>query len=125
MTKKQGISNCRFIACDAREFKSVNEYDIALCLYDVVGSYPNPEDNQAIIQKAYDCLKPGGIFAMSVMNMELTESIVSETNKGRVKKNPDLLLKLKPGSIMQQTGNVFDTEHIIIDTESDVVYRKE
>ena len=123
--EREGIGNCSFLRRDAREFTTEVKYDLALCLYDVVGSYPNYEDNMKIINMVYKCLKAGGVLALSVMNMELTEYIVPESHKGRVKKDPQLLLKLKPGNIMQQTGNVFDPEHIVIDTEENLVYRKE
>ena len=62
---------------------------------------------------------------LSVMNMELTDYIVPEDRKVNLQKNPNVLLKLPPSRIMKITGNIFDPEYIVIDTRTDLVYRKE
>ena len=91
----------------------------------MIGSFPMEEDNRKIIKNAYRSLKTGGYLAVSVMNMELTEYLVPGSKKGGVSENPELLLDLKPGNIMQKTGDIFDPNYIVIDTSEDVVYRKE
>ena len=59
------------------------------------------------------------------MNYELTDKIVPNKQKGKVKENPDLLLKLKPATIMQTTGDIFDPKYIVIDKDEHLIYRKE
>ena len=125
MAKNENISNCDFICEDIRKFESKEKYDLSVCLYDVIGSFPNPEDNQDIVNKAYSLLNDGGFFVISVMNMELTESIVPNSQKGDVMRDSSLLLRLKPSSIMQHTGDIFNPSFIVIDEKSGIVYRKE
>jgi 2-polyprenyl-3-methyl-5-hydroxy-6-metoxy-1,4-benzoquinol methylase/GNAT superfamily N-acetyltransferase len=108
---------------DIRDYQITNPADIILCLYDVIGSFPDEEDNLAIINSAYKLLKPGGIGVFSVMNMELTKSIAKK--EFDVYKNPENLFKLQTSSLMQSTGNVFDPDYFIIDTNSQLVFRKE
>lgn len=61
---------------------------------------------------------------VSVMNMEITErqAIYKVEN---VSRHPQALLKLKASNIMQSTGNVFNPEYYLLDTSSQLVYRKE
>ena len=66
----------RFVLGDVRSYREKELYDMVICLYDVVGTYPNKQDNMKILKTAYENLKPGGIFVLSVMNMELTEAII-------------------------------------------------
>ena len=108
-----------------RTFDNGKTYDLALCLFDVIGSFPNEEDNIKIIRNAKNILCDGGLFVLSVMNMELTEAIVPDKQKGDVMHNPKLLLNLQPSSIMQKSGNIFNPNHMVIDTVGRLVYRKE
>ena len=68
-------------------------------------------------------MKNNGIAFVSVMNMELTENIAR--NVTDVYKNPKKLFKLKASNTMQSTGDIFDPEYFIIDTHTNVVFRKE
>ena len=65
----------------------------------------------------------GGYALISVMNFELTENIA--TNKFSVRDNPEMLLGLLPGSIMEQTGDIFNPEKFLLDLDDQIVYRKE
>lgn len=108
---------------DARELKLSKKADIILCLYDVIGSFPQEKENIRIIKAAKRNLKKGGIFICSVMNMELTENLCKY--KFDIYKNSKELFKLKASQIMQQTGNIFNPDNYIIDEKSNLVYRKE
>ena len=118
-------TECEFICADIREYKDEVKYDSVICLYDVIGSFPEERDNVSIIETAYRQLKKGGLFIVSVMNMELTESLVPEERKGSMRQNPDILMKLPPSNIMQASGNIFNPEYLAIDTDSGLVFRKE
>ena len=122
---EQGIDGCSFYCADIRELKETNYADLVISLYDVIGSYPSQADNIKIIQKAYEILAPDGYFVASVMNMELTEHLVPESQKGILSEDPEILLDLKPGNIMQSTGDIFNPEYLAIDTRDGLVYRKE
>ncbi|MBE5936927.1 MAG: GNAT family N-acetyltransferase [Lachnospiraceae bacterium] len=122
---KCGINNCEFECADIRFYNDKTEYDRVLCLYDVVGSFPEKKDNQKIIMTAYNHLKVNGYLILSVMNMELTSSLVSIEHKVNLKKNPRALAELKPSNTMQRTGDIFNPELLLIDTATSLVYRKE
>lgn len=119
------ISKCNFLCRDIREYNENKVYDKVICLYDVIGSFPDENDNIKIIETAFRHLKPNGTFILSVMNMELTEALVSDTNRGNLRKNPDIIRKLPPSRIMQSSGNIFEPKYLAIDTETGLVYRKE
>lgn len=119
------IGNCGFVHGDARSYQDAVRYDNVILLYDVIGSFPEKEDNLKILRNAWRNLADGGTLAISVMNMELTERLVDNSQKGNIEENPDILLKLKPSRIMQRSGDVFKSEYLAIDTVTGLVYRKE
>ena len=49
-------------------------FDAALCLYDVVGTFPDNRENFAILRNIASHLKRGGRLLLSVMNLEMVES---------------------------------------------------
>ncbi len=57
------------------------------------------------------------------MNMELTSEIA--LHKTEISKDPLSLINLKPSNTMQTKSDIFDPEHYIIDTKTNLVYRKE
>lgn len=119
------LKNLKFENADARSFKDNTKYDAVICLFDVIGSYPKMRDNRKIIKTVYDELSENGIFILSVMNMELTEKLIKEKNRGYIRSNPNVLLKLPPSKTMQQSGAIFDGKYLALDVESRLVYRKE
>ena len=120
-------SNCpdsaSFQTADCRSIELKEKFDIGLCLYDVIGSYANDDDNYKILENLIAHVKPGGHVLISVMNMDLTADRAKL--RGDVFARPKLLDKLKPSNTMQQTGNVFDPKYYLIDSETNLVYRKE
>lgn len=120
---QENQSAVSFIPGDARKFNLGYKFDCILCLYDVIGSFRNDEDNIRIIRSIKRNLKKGGYAVVSVMNMELTESIA--LHHGSISQNPDSLLKLPPSDTMQASGNIFKPEYYMINTDDGLVYRKE
>ena len=125
IAEDEHISECEFVYDDVRNYADGIKYDKVLCLFDVIGSFPEELDNISIIKTAYRHLKPGGIFVMSVMNMELTEALVFDDNKGNLQNNPDIIRKLPPSNTMQSSGDIFNPRFLAIDTSTKLVYRKE
>jgi 2-polyprenyl-3-methyl-5-hydroxy-6-metoxy-1,4-benzoquinol methylase len=109
---------------DCRHLRRGGIYDAVLCLYDVIGSFRTYEDNIRIIKSISGVLKHGGRCVVSVMNMEVTER-QALYRVDDVRKHPQALLKLKASNIMQSTGNVFNPDYYLLDTSSQLVYRKE
>ena len=118
-------ADCEFVCADVRNYQDKGKYDSIICLYDVIGSFPEEKDNIAIIETAKNLLKSDGLFVVSVMNMELTEHIVSQERKVSLKQNPNVLMKLPPSNIMQSNGNIFNPDYLAIDTDTGIVFRKE
>jgi len=112
-----------FSSGDCRSIDLGQQFDLGLCVYDVVGSYADDAENRKLLQNVAKHVREGGFLVLSVMNMELTAAIAKQA--GDVYDNPHLLQELEPADIMQKTGNVFDPNHFLIDSESDIVYRKE
>lgn len=112
-----------FFQKDIRILKCKKKADVILCLYDVIGSFPEEKDNLKIIKAVKKNLKKGGLLICSVMNMELTENICK--NKFDVYNNPKRLFSLQASQIMQQTGNIFNPDTFVIDEKSNLVFRKE
>lgn len=112
-----------FVTADARKYKTGIKSDYVLCLYDVIGSFRNTDDNIRIIKSIKTNLKSGGIAVVSVMNMEFTDSIAKY--KQSISANPEALLKLPPSRTMEKTGDIFNPDYFIINTDDGLVYRKE
>jgi 2-polyprenyl-3-methyl-5-hydroxy-6-metoxy-1,4-benzoquinol methylase/GNAT superfamily N-acetyltransferase len=115
--------NLQFIHDDCRKYLAQEKVDIILCLYDVIGSFREEKENLKIIGNIYANLKTGGKAVVSVMNMELTDFLVKY--KTSISKNPEKLLKLEASNIMATSGNVFKPDYYLIDTDSNLVFRKE
>jgi SAM-dependent methyltransferase/GNAT superfamily N-acetyltransferase len=113
----------RFIAGDAREATLDEEFDSVLCLYDVVGSYSENQENARILNTIAKQLKNGGTALISVMNLELTKALSPAEFSAH--REPDKLLELPASRIMETSGNVFDPHHLLLDPETNVVYRRE
>lgn len=115
--------NGNFITADARKLKLGNKYDVILCLYDVIGSFREEKDNISILKTIKQHLKADGRAIISVMNMELTNDIA--LHKGSLKENPKMLLQLPSSNIMANSGNIFNPEYYMINTDDGLVYRRE
>lgn len=122
---KSEILGCEFECADVRYYCDEKKYDKVLCLFDVVGSFPEKSENKKIIETAYNHLSVGGYLILSVMNMELTSFLVADEHKVDLKKNPKALAELKPSNTMQRTGDIFNPELLLIDSATSLVYRKE
>ena len=127
IAKSQQSGNVRFFVKDIREFRSEKKYDIVICIYDVVGSFPEEKENLKILETAHKCLQPNGKIIISVMNKEISRNSCSKHGNviDGIENNIDILLKLKGSNTMQQTGDVFDGKIMIYDSKDDVFYRKE
>jgi SAM-dependent methyltransferase/GNAT superfamily N-acetyltransferase len=113
------LSKVEFICDDSRVLKSLcdRKFKAVICLYDVIGSYVDNADNKKILRQIFDRLEPGGYALISVMNYDAV---------GRSHNfSPDKLLNLPASNVMEMTGNIFDPKYFLVDTSSQVVYRKE
>lgn len=124
-SKKGSLGNVSFEVVDLRNHHPSEPFDVVLCLYDVIGSFPDDVDNDAILDSLTSCCKTGGHLIISVMNMELTRHIALPSHIGDVQSNPRMLFDLPPGDVMHKSGDIFDPKLFLIDSKTGLVYRKE
>jgi len=60
---------CLFVCDDARHFVSPQPCDAAINWFTSFGYSSHSQDNTELIRRAYDSLKPGGMFALDYVNM--------------------------------------------------------
>ncbi len=112
-----------FLERDGRSLELPEQFDAVVCLYDVIGSFPDNAENEALIAAVARHTRPGGGVVVSVMNYDLTADLA--IHKGRFIDDPNILDRIPPSKIMQTTGAVFNPKHFFLDTEERIVYRKE
>ena len=113
----------RFIDADCRHVKLEQCFDAVLCLYDVIGTYADTEENTKILTNIAHHLKPKGWALLSVMNLTLTR--LRARHVFSIEKEPNKLLELRASRIMESTGDIFDPDFYLLDEDTSVVYRKE
>lgn len=111
------------ILADCRNVNLEQRADVILCLYDVVGSFTDIDDNISIIKNIYNHLKLDGVAYISVMNFELTSQIAK--NRFSFNSDPNALLCLPASDTMEKTGDIFNPEYMLVDDVEKIVYRKE
>ncbi|MBF0310525.1 MAG: GNAT family N-acetyltransferase [Magnetococcales bacterium] len=120
---KSPDSNVEFIVGDCRSLRLGRRYSAVICLYDVIGSYADEEDNRRILNTLAEHLREGGLALLSVMNFELTNALAK--HHFSLADNPDELLNLKASDTMERTGDIFDPDYFMIDRDTHLCYRKE
>ncbi len=117
------VEQASFVEADCREVQLNEQFDAAVCLYDVVGTFPNDEDNALILTNLRKHLKPQARALISVLN--LTPTLEAATNIADLYSEPGRLLQLPPSQTMQKSGQIFDPQYYLVDKRSNLVYRKE
>lgn len=125
---RQSVPNgCRvipgFICADARKLMLGRQFDVVMCLYDVIGSFRDSEDNKRILKTIKRHLRRDGRAVVSVMNMTLTEQIA--THRCHLSEKPEMLLHLKPSDTMARKGDIFNPDFFLLNEDDGLVYRKE
>jgi SAM-dependent methyltransferase len=70
-------SNPEFLVADARSDALPGPFDIAVALYDVLGSSAPADDDRAIVRNIASALVPGGYLVLSAMNAAVTIDAVT------------------------------------------------
>lgn len=125
-----GVSTVTLEQGDARYYKAKDSYDVVLCLYDVIGSSIRSIDGEKVVKTITGCLKSGGVAVASVMNLELTRARVGNRRANifsDITSDDDFtkLLQLPASRTMQQSGDVFKGQLILLNPETGVTYRRE
>lgn len=121
--KTLDLKNIKIEEADCRNYLSAKKASVVLCLYDVIGTFSNDDDNFKIIKTAYDLLTTDGTAIFSVMNYEST--LARAKNTFIFENEANKLLDLKASNTMENTGNIFNPEYYLVDTDTHLIYRKE
>lgn len=117
------LEDVRFLEADCRYFKSKQKASLILCLYDVIGSFASDKDNYLIIKSAFDLLNPNGYAVFSVMNYEST--YFNAKHLFSFAKDANKILSLSASDTMWKTGDIFNPDYYLVDTDTHLIYRKE
>ena len=117
------LENIKFLTSDCRTYNNDEKAEVVICLYDVIGSFVNNDDNIKILQTIYSLLKPSGYAILSVMNYELT--ISQAKYKFDFSNQANMLLNLEASNTQEVTGNVFNPDYYLVDDGEHIIYRKE
>jgi 2-polyprenyl-3-methyl-5-hydroxy-6-metoxy-1,4-benzoquinol methylase/GNAT superfamily N-acetyltransferase len=109
-----------WIVGDCRDIALADRFDLVICLYDVIGSYADDLENARIVRNISAHLKIGGKALISVMNYGATERRAKMTFN--IKSEANKLLALPASQTMERTGDIFNPDYLMIDTEARVVY---
>jgi 2-polyprenyl-3-methyl-5-hydroxy-6-metoxy-1,4-benzoquinol methylase len=107
--KAAGSQGIEFLVGDCRDIRLGRSYDAVICLYDVIGTYVENAENVRILESMYVHVAPGGYALLSVMNLGLTKR--RARNYFSLSVEPDKLLSLSAGNVMETTGDVFDPQY--------------
>lgn len=113
-------------AADCRSWKGAGPFDLIICLYDVIGSFPTDSDNRAILDNIKSNLRPGGHAVISVSNFAYAP--LAEAPRVDLLDSADALRKifaLPPSDTMQRNGEYFDPHFILVDEKRRLVCHKE
>jgi SAM-dependent methyltransferase len=117
------LQNVKFLHEDGVSWRHQAEFDLGLCLYDVIGSFPVDTINEALFANLVQSVRPGGWIAVSVMSYEyLLAQNPKLTTSSEVHNH---LVDLEPSKVMEQSGEIFDGRFVLLDTERRIAYRKE
>lgn len=111
---------------DCRSWRSGRPVDLALCLYDVVGSFPDDKDNEAIVVNVAANLADGGYALFSVSNWDFVDRReVRKIDFDDMDSAVREIFALEPSATMRTDGEFFDSRYILVDEKRHLVCHKE
>lgn len=122
--KNGGKGDPLFIQGDARKGLPGDSFELALCLYDVLGSSASGEDDGEILGNIHRSLVTGGHAVISVMNRDAVLPYMAASQQpSQVDSFVAALERLSPSDTMESSGDVFNPELLLY--YDGVFYRKE
>jgi 2-polyprenyl-3-methyl-5-hydroxy-6-metoxy-1,4-benzoquinol methylase/GNAT superfamily N-acetyltransferase len=122
--QRSSAPGAHFEVADVREDLPPGPYQLAICLYDVLGSSAKPEDDQLIAANIAGSLVPGGYLIATVMNDSVTAGrLAADRMPSTNSEFISALERLAPSGTMEETGSVFNPDLMLL--YNGVYYRKE
>jgi len=114
-----GVADCR----DADQLPP-GPFQLALCLYDVIGSSAFIAHDEAMLRAIVSRLAPGGHLVVTVLNADATlHRLAPEARPQTMPEFINALEKLPPSHTMERTGDIFDPGFLVY--YDGIHYRKE
>lgn len=109
---------------DARTDDLGGPYSAIACLYDVLGSSADREEDITLLRNLGRNLRPDGVLVLSVMNATYTLDRLADAHRPKDSAAfLEALEALPPSNAMESTGAIFDLDRILV--YGGVHYRKE
>jgi len=114
------------VKADCRTWKGPSPADLILCLYDVIGSFPDDADNEAIVRNIAANLRKGGCAVITVSNYDyLDRTLVRKVDFRDTDAMIRAVFELPPSRTMQTSGEFFDPNFLLVDEQRHLVCHKE
>lgn len=114
------------LKADCRSWKSGSRYDLILCLYDVIGSFPDEKANLAILRNIVRHLSEDGHAVISVSNAKSAASLgiplVNASSKSAFLRS---IFRMKPSATMSTTGEFFDKTVTVRDRDGRYYHKEQ
>ena len=111
---------------DCRNWSDGRPVDLLLCLYDVIGSFPNDEDNVTIVKNIARNLRAGGTAIISVSNYAYLDCTrIAKIDFDNPAASMEAVFGLSPSRTMETNGEFFDPNYLLVDEKRHLVCRKE
>ena len=113
------------VRADCRTWQAPSGFDLILCLYDVIGSFPSSAENGRILSNIVKNLAAGGRVVLSVANRDY----VAKKNMHPVDASDrsaflKAVFRLKPSNAMSTDGEFFEHDSLF-DEKTGLFYHKE
>ena len=111
---------------DCRNWSDGRPVDLLLCLYDVIGSFPNDEDNVTIVKNIARNLRAGGTAIISVSNYAYLDCTkIAKIDFDNPAASMAAVFGLSPSRTMETSGEFFDPNYLLVDEKRHLVCHKE
>ena len=111
---------------DCRSWKSSTRYDLILCLYDVIGSFPDEKSNLAILKNIVRHLAPEGHAVISVSNAAYGETqkipLIGTSDRMKFARS---VFRMKASNVMATTGEFFTGRGFVKDLENRFYHKEQ
>lgn len=122
--RHNALPNVTYETLDLREFRTSKKFDLALALYDVIGSSARADEDLAVLRALYNSLNDDGQLVLSVMNAEPMRRVGGGLQVAQDEVALATMLEnLSPSGTMENSGDVFNPALCV--ALGDVFYRKE
>ena len=113
------------VRADCRTWRAPTRFDLILCLYDVIGSFPSAAENGRILSNMVENLAANGRVVFSVANRDyLARKNMHPIDASDRSTFLKAVFRLKPSNAMSTDGEFFEHDSLF-DEKTGLFYHKE